>query len=113
MAVDHELAYQPLYRLRELIAAKELSPVELVETTLERIDHYNSRLGAFITVTHDLALEQARKAEAEVLAGEPLDFCTAFPCPSRTWRGSRGSASPTARCRPMRSLPATPFAWSG
>ena len=46
--------------------------MELVEATLERIDHFNSRLGAFITVTHDLALEQARKAEAAVLAGEPL-----------------------------------------
>ena len=90
MAMDHELAYQPLYRLRELIAAKELSPVELVEATLERIDHYNSRLGAFITVTHDLALEQAREAEAAVLAGEPLGLLHGIPVPIKDLEGVQG-----------------------
>lgn len=90
MAVDHELAYLPLYRLRELIAARELSPVELVEATLERIDHYNSRLGAFITVTHDLALEQAREAEAAVVAGDPLGPLHGIPVPIKDLEGVKG-----------------------
>ena len=90
MALDHELAYLPLYRLRELIAAKELSPVELVEATLERIERYNSRLGAFITVTDDLALEQARDAEAAVLAGDPLGPLHGIPVPIKDLEGVKG-----------------------
>jgi aspartyl-tRNA(Asn)/glutamyl-tRNA(Gln) amidotransferase subunit A len=46
-----------------------LSPVALVEQCLERIEALNPRLNAFITVTAELAREQARKAETEIRAG--------------------------------------------
>ncbi|MGE0716111.1 MAG: amidase [Alphaproteobacteria bacterium] len=51
------------------IRAGKLSPVALTEATLARIARLQPRLGAFITVTADLALEQARAAEAEIAAG--------------------------------------------
>ena len=50
------------------IRAGEISPVDLVTHYLDRIDHLNDELGAFITVTPERALGQARAA-AEVLAG--------------------------------------------
>ena len=52
-----------------LIQSRQISPVELTAETLERIAQLNPRLNAFLTVTDELAKEQARAAEAEILAG--------------------------------------------
>src|SRR4051794_5582312 len=51
---------------------RSVSPVELVEHYLRRIDTYSESLGAFVTVTHDQALEAARAAERAVVAGGEL-----------------------------------------
>ena len=51
-----------------LIEAGELSPVAVVEACLGRIEAVGASLDAFITLTADVALEQARKAEAEIAA---------------------------------------------
>src|ERR1017187_1585122 len=51
------------------IRSRQLSPVELARACLARIERLNPNLNAFITITADLALEQARQAEAEVMAG--------------------------------------------
>ena len=48
------------------IAAGELSPVEITEHYLARTERLGAEVGAFITVTPELALEQARAAEAAV-----------------------------------------------
>ncbi|HTP96844.1 MAG TPA: amidase [Burkholderiales bacterium] len=56
--------------LAALIEARKLSPVELVNAYLQRIDALDPRLNAFITVTGELALQQARQAEAAIAAGK-------------------------------------------
>src|SRR5256885_4828104 len=53
----------------EAIRAREVSPVSLVESCLARIETLEPRLNAFITVTADLAREQARQAEREIHGG--------------------------------------------
>ena len=53
----------------EAIRARRLSPVSLAESCLARIELLEPRLNAFITVTADLAREQAREAEREIEAG--------------------------------------------
>ena len=53
----------------EQIRTRRISPLELTRECLSRIERLNPVLNAFITVTGDLALEQARQAEAEVIAG--------------------------------------------
>ncbi len=50
----------------ELIRAKRISPVDLVQACLARIERLNPHLNAFITITPELALKQARDAEAEI-----------------------------------------------
>jgi aspartyl-tRNA(Asn)/glutamyl-tRNA(Gln) amidotransferase subunit A len=52
------------------IRTGELSPVELARECLVRIERLNPALNAFITVTPELALEQARQAETEIIAGD-------------------------------------------
>src|SRR5205809_7900670 len=53
----------------ELIRNRQLSPVDLVRECLEKIDALNPSLNAFITVTADSALHEARQAEAEIRNG--------------------------------------------
>ncbi|MGH8856621.1 MAG: amidase, partial [Polaromonas sp.] len=57
--------------LASLIRRKQVSPVEVVAATLRRIEA-KAELNAFITVTGDLALDAARRAEKAVMAGEAL-----------------------------------------
>ena len=53
----------------EKLRARRLSPVELTEECLRAIEKLNPRLNAFVTVTADLAIEQACRAEVEIAAG--------------------------------------------
>jgi aspartyl-tRNA(Asn)/glutamyl-tRNA(Gln) amidotransferase subunit A len=53
----------------ELIRKKQLSPVELAKACLARIEQLNPTLNAFITITEESALTQAREAESEVQRG--------------------------------------------
>ncbi|MFG2139899.1 amidase [Streptomyces sp. NPDC048650] len=67
-----ELAYQPAACLAGMIRRRELSPVELVRSCLDRIERRNPAVNAFVTVCADEALDAARRAEREVLTGNPL-----------------------------------------
>src|SRR5437763_1406866 len=66
-----ELVYLSAIELRDRFRTRELSPVEATEAILERIKRLNPSIGAYVTVTVDLALEQARAAEAAYASGEP------------------------------------------
>ena len=48
-----ELCYTPATELGRLIGARQLSPVELTEVVLNRIERLNPQLHAFLTVTSD------------------------------------------------------------
>ena len=55
-----------------LIAGKELSPVEVTEAYLERIDDINPKLNAYITVCAEEAMQAAQEAEQAVVNGDSL-----------------------------------------
>ena len=65
-----ELPLLDLAAASRAVQKKEVSPVELTRACLERIERLNPKLNAFITVTGDAAMEQARTAEAEIVRGE-------------------------------------------
>ena len=67
-----ELAHLPTHQLAELIASGEMSPVEVTQLYLDRIDALDSQLNSYLTVTADLALEAARAAEEKVASGADL-----------------------------------------
>jgi len=59
-----------LKRASELLRSKSVSPVELTEECLKRIERHNKALDAFITVTSEQALRTAREMEAEQRRGK-------------------------------------------
>ena len=61
--------YLTIAEAARLIAAKELSPVELLDSRLQRIERLDGRLNSFIRVLADEARAAARTAEAEIAAG--------------------------------------------
>lgn len=67
-----ELTWAPAWRLQELIKAKEVSPLEVMDHFLGRIEEFGPRLKAFDHLDLGGARRQAKQAEAAVLAGETL-----------------------------------------
>ncbi|HTE14676.1 MAG TPA: amidase, partial [Burkholderiales bacterium] len=65
-----ELHYLTLAETADLIRTRKLSPVELTDALLARIAAYQPQLSAFITVTGNLAREQAKAAEQEIAQGK-------------------------------------------
>ncbi|HEX3247483.1 MAG TPA: amidase family protein, partial [Chloroflexota bacterium] len=63
------LCRESIAALAPRIEQRAVSPTELTQATLERIERLNPKLNAFLTVTAEQALEQARGAEAEIAAG--------------------------------------------
>ncbi len=68
----HELNFLSAVSMAERIRRKELSPVELVESHLSRIQELNPKLNAFVQVDAERARRQARVAEAAVGNAEEL-----------------------------------------
>ena len=61
-----KLTYASIAEVSDWMRTRQVSPVELVTECLKRIEELNPKLNAFITVTADQALKQAKKAEAEI-----------------------------------------------
>ena len=66
-----DIIYSDATRLAELIRTKEVSPVEVVQTHLDRIAAVNPKINAIVTLAEG-ALKAAKAAEAAVLAGDEL-----------------------------------------
>ncbi len=60
----------PISELAPRLRAREISPVEITRACLDRIEKLNPELNAFITITAESALAEARAAEAEIQRGE-------------------------------------------
>ena len=58
-----------LSKASQLVRSKRVSPVELTEDCLRRIERLNPKLNAFVTITADSAMAEARHAEAEIQEG--------------------------------------------
>lgn len=94
--MSESIAYLSASELIAQYTARALSPVEVTQALLERVHRVNPTINAFVTVTPELALEQARAAERAYAAGEagPLagvPFSIKDLTPTRGIRTARGS----------------------
>lgn len=69
MSSGEDLWYQPLNVLARSIERKEISPVEVVRSSLARIQEFDGRIKSFVTVLEKEALAAAASAEAEIMHG--------------------------------------------
>jgi aspartyl-tRNA(Asn)/glutamyl-tRNA(Gln) amidotransferase subunit A len=67
MATEPEVAFASIPEIARRYRQRKLSPVELTRFLLERIKKLNPHLNAFITVSEELALQQAKRAESELV----------------------------------------------
>jgi aspartyl-tRNA(Asn)/glutamyl-tRNA(Gln) amidotransferase subunit A len=67
--LGEDILYLSVRELGDRIRVRDISPVELTESYLARSESLGPKLNAYATITRDLALKQARDAEAEIAAG--------------------------------------------
>ena len=67
---DEDIAYSPVTRLSRWIEQRKLTSERLTQIYLKRIEQFDSKLHCIITLTRDLALAQAKKADQEIATGK-------------------------------------------
>jgi Asp-tRNA(Asn)/Glu-tRNA(Gln) amidotransferase A subunit family amidase len=67
---DEDLAFLPVTHLAALLRKREIKSVDLAKLYLERLKKYDPVLHCVVTLTEDLALEQAARADKEIAAGK-------------------------------------------
>jgi aspartyl-tRNA(Asn)/glutamyl-tRNA(Gln) amidotransferase subunit A len=77
--MEEDLLYKSAVELRDLIAAKEISPVELLDRSLARMEEVEPKLNSFVTTTEDVAYAAARKAEKAILDNDAPGLLHGLP----------------------------------
>ncbi len=85
-----DLCYMSASELGRLIRRKKVSPVEIVDNALARIDEVNPKLNCFCFVYHDEARARARAAEQAVMKGAPLGALHGVPIAFKDMTPTRG-----------------------
>jgi Asp-tRNA(Asn)/Glu-tRNA(Gln) amidotransferase A subunit family amidase len=67
---DEDIAFASVTQLSRWVEQKKISSERLTHIYLERLEKFNPQLRCVITLTRDLALQQAKKADAEIAAGK-------------------------------------------
>ena len=66
---DEQIAFAPLTKLSRWIETRKLTSERLTNIYLARIERFNPKINCIITLTRDHALEQAKRADAEIASG--------------------------------------------
>jgi Asp-tRNA(Asn)/Glu-tRNA(Gln) amidotransferase A subunit family amidase len=69
-AKDEDIAFAPLTKLSRWIEQRKITSERLTNLYLGRLERFNPTLRCVITLTRELALDQAKKADAEIAAGK-------------------------------------------
>lgn len=70
LGAPQDLTALRLRQASQMLRGKAVSPVELTQACLRRIEQYNRAVNAFITVTGESALARAREMDAETSPGQ-------------------------------------------
>src|SRR5579863_5153499 len=76
---DETLAFTPAARLAELIRTKQISPVEVMQATLRRIEALDKQVNAFANLNAERAMGLAKQAETALMGGGPIGRLHGLP----------------------------------
>lgn len=85
-----ELAFYPVTHLARLIKSRKITSVQLTKMYLERLKKYGPKLECVITMTEDLAMKQARRADEEIAAGHDRGPLHGIPWGAKDLLATRG-----------------------
>ena len=87
---DLELAYMPAVELAEQIRRREISPLEVIQNSLARIDEVNPKLNCFCFVYPEEALSKAQAAERALQSNKPVGPLHGVPIAIKDFTPTRG-----------------------
>ena len=79
MSLSNELSYLSVAELKTKIASRELSPVDIIEGVIGRIEERNESLNAFVHLDFEGARQRAKKAEDQLMSGEEVGIMHGIP----------------------------------
>jgi aspartyl-tRNA(Asn)/glutamyl-tRNA(Gln) amidotransferase subunit A len=88
--MSDDLCHMPATVLRQKIAQREVSPVEVTQAVLNRAHRLQPVLNCFITICAEEAMEEARAAERALMRGEPLGLLHGIPYACKDLVNTRG-----------------------
>jgi aspartyl-tRNA(Asn)/glutamyl-tRNA(Gln) amidotransferase subunit A len=94
--------FLPLRELATLVRARRVSPIELTEEFLTRLERLGPRYNAVVTVTRDRALAEARRAEGEIASGDWRGPLHGIPYGAKDLLATRGGVPTTWGAAPLR-----------
>src|SRR5215510_2471205 len=75
----HDIAFEPAHVIAAAVRRREVSPTEVLEASLQRIERLNPTLNAFIAMRTEQARAEARALEARMLRGEDPGILAGVP----------------------------------
>ena len=94
--------FMPIRELGELVRTRQVSPVELADTFLGRLESIGPRYNAVVTVTRERATEQARHAESEIAVGDYKGLLHGIPYGAKDLLATSGGIPTTWGAAPFR-----------
>ena len=88
--ISEDALYQSVWELSAQIRARKISPVELTEVYLERLEKIGPKLGAVATITRERAMEEAHAAEKELASGRSRGPLHGIPYGAKDLLATRG-----------------------
>ena len=94
--------FMPIRELGELVRTRQVSPVELAEIFLGRLESIGPRYNAVVTVTRERAMEQAHRAESEIATGQYKGPLHGIPYGAKDLLATSGGIPTTWGAAPFR-----------
>src|SRR5713101_6866359 len=88
--VGDDVLYQSVWEQSKLIRARKISPVELAEAAIARLERLGPKLGAVAAITRERAMEEARGVEKEIVAGHSRGPLHGIPWGAKDLLATRG-----------------------
>jgi aspartyl-tRNA(Asn)/glutamyl-tRNA(Gln) amidotransferase subunit A len=85
-----QLTHLTIRDASEMLASKKISSVELTQATLQRAHEVDPKIQSYVTITDDVALEQARQADERIAKGENITPLTGIPFAMKDCISTRG-----------------------